>query len=217
MAAHSEAVLCLKPSVAEKTFQLNGQDILRCTLRRPSCSGGGKAGRRLERRYAALADQCLRYAGRVLLPKAARAAAAGTMPSPWTLALDYAVTLEDEDTLSLYWELTEQAGGGRPVVHRQGDTWRRSDGRPIPLDSLLPDGQAPSGHRLRRAVAEQLRRRLDEGYTLLFPDWERRLKRFFSPEQFYLDSRGVVFFFPLMTVAPYVEGILTVPLSAEYP
>jgi len=212
MAVHSEAGAHPSPHVSEKTFQAQGREILCCTLRRPSFSGDGRAQRRLERCYAALEETCLRYAARTLYPKAARAAESGILSAPWKLSLDYAVTLADAERLSLYWEVTEHSDGTRPLIHRQGDTWRLADGRPIPPNSLFPR-QKHIRRSLCSAVEEQLRHRLKDGYTLLFPDWEQRLKRCFSPERFYLTDQGIVFFFPLATVAPFIEGILTVPIS----
>lgn len=209
MDQHATQPLSIAGRVVEKEWTAEGGAVIRAALRRPVFSGSGRGGKRLERYYAALEAQCLHRAEQVLLP---RAAALGSAAA-WELALDYEVTLHTDERLSLLWTVTERTGLPRPAVLCMGDTRSLPDGRSLSLWDCLAAEKRPSVRSLRRAAAEQCRQRLAEGYTLLLPDWEKKLRRHFSTRRFYLDRTGIRFFFPPETIAPYIEGVLSFPLS----
>lgn len=211
MGQRTDVPLKIEARTVEKEWTSADGAVVRASVRRPVFSGSGRGGKRLERYYAALESQCLRRAENVLLPRAAARGGAAAL-KPWELALDYEITLLTAAQLSLVWTVTERTDLPRPVVLRMGDTRSLPDGRSLSLWDCMETEKRPTARALRRAVAEQCRGRLDEGYTLLFPDWERRLRDHFSPRRFYLNGDGAVLFFPPNTIAPYIEGVLAFPL-----
>lgn len=207
MALAADLPLRIEERTVKKEWTAEGAAV-EALLRRPVFGGASRGAGRLERHYAALEAQCLRRAEKVLLPRAAQAARG----EAWSLTLDCAVTLRTERRLSLFWTVTERTGAPHPAVLCQGDTWSLPDGLALSLWDCLEAARRPTVRSLRRGVAEQCRQRLDEGYTLLFPDWERRLRSSFFPHRFYLTERGPAVFFPPNTIAPYLEGVLSFPL-----
>jgi len=57
--------------------------------------------------------------------------------------------------------------------------------------------------------------------SVYFDDWEKKAETEFDPGRFYLTQEGVTVFYPLYTLAPYVEGMpaftIPWPLPPELP
>ena len=101
-------------------------------------------------------------------------------------------------------------------MQRHGDTWELSTGAPLPIKNFLPAGAKPRRD-LPREAMRQAQSQLAAGTSLYVQHYETALKRHWSPSRFYIQDRQLVFFYPLYSVAPYVEGIPTfrVPLQTD--
>ena len=63
----------------------------------------------------------------------------------------------------------------------------------------------------RRALLAELtaqsEARLQSGESFFYADAPARVRRFFSPQRFYLTGDSLAVFFPMLSLAPAAEGI----------
>ena len=200
--------------MADKEYRKVWKDgdavLLTVELHWPQVEARCPGGRRVNRYYDALAD---RWRQRWEGPLLARAReAAGPETPPWEAKLDFHVTREDDAFLSLYLDAYEYTGGAHGNTVRTGDTWHMPAGTPCTLRELLPQARW-----WRRTALDEIRRqigaRVAAGESLFFEDWVKLASVHFCPDRFYLEGENAVVFYPLYTIAPYVEGIPTFPLK----
>lgn len=124
---------------------------------------------------------------------------------PLKLSLCCQVRLNTPSLLSLTLELLRRDGRTMPAA-RFGTVWSRSAGVPIPLRAFFPK---PMGlhRRLREWIRSQALERLNSGYCLYDPQQADRAGRLFSPRNFYAAEKGLVLFFPPLTLGSAAEGI----------
>lgn len=201
-----------EPFTAEREWTLDGIPVLTASLSLPQpVPGDTRTARRIRRFYQLQSRAYLRYCDRWLLPQAAaeyRWALEASRPLPCFHAeLRYQVTYQDNGLWSLYTQSRETGLPGRTALSRRGDTWDLADGCPVPLGDLF------SGRgwrkRLLAAAAEEITRQEAAAPGRYRPDWRRRLRRWFNPQNFYLTRQGLVFFYPPLALCPTAGSIPT--------
>lgn len=204
----------LEQSIKKQT----GNPILQLRFRRPQFSDGHRGFRRMERYYCH-AESCWKaYCENQLLPQAqaaAQAAAAQSLPfSPWQAALDFTVSYETEDFVSIYLDFTQSQGGPPELTVRSGCTWNIRTGTPLPLSHFWPL-RGKGRRKLLELLATQAEERQRSGQSPLDEDCLKKLRSQFCADHFYLSPSGIHVFFPLYSIASYGEGIpiFTLPRS----
>lgn len=154
----------------------------------------------------------LQYCKKELLPWAeaeARIALEKSVPPPCFHAeLRWQETYHTARLWSLYTEVRETTMPGLPSLLRWGDTWDLTTGYPLALHAFFPP-RTPWRKRIREEAEAEILRQEGRGEAEYFPDWRRRLRRYFNPRSFYLTEQGIAFFYPMYALAPAVEGIPT--------
>ena len=203
--------LSAEPLCLEQSWDSDGVDVLHAALTLPQAEGTGRRARRFDRYYRQLGRAYLRYCALELLPQAEaklRAAQEVSAPfSPAEAALRYTVTYEGEEYLSLYTDARESGLTPRLTI-RRAETWARREGLPVPLSEFFPR-RCPWRARLLERAREQIEAQLAAGVAAYYPDWRRALRRSFCSRNFYLTGEGLAIFYPMYTVAPAAEGIVT--------
>ena len=199
-----------EPFVAEREWAVEGVPVLRAEVRVPQPEpAADKVSRRVHRFYQLQCRSFLRYCERCLLPQAEaeyRAALAASRPLPLFQAeLDYLVTYNQGGLWSLYTQ-TREALGKSVSLGRRGDTWDLAAGYPVPLKDFFPAGTAWK-KRLLVHAEEEIRRRERAGAGRWREDWRRELRRHFNPQNFYLTTEGLAYFWPMYAIAPGPEGV----------
>lgn len=213
--------LSTEPLTAERTWTVEEIPVLTASISLPApAQGEGGAVRRIRRYYQLQSRAFLRYCERWLLPAAEaeyRAALASSAPLPsFHTELEYHVTYNENGLWSLYTQSRERGADGRTLLTRRGDTWDLTTGYPVPLAAFFP-WQSGWKRKLLAAAEEEIRRREAAGAARWNEDWRRSLRRRFNPENFYLTSDGLAFFYPMYALAPASAGIpvFTVPYGME--
>ena len=208
-------VIALNTWTWKQVLKQDGEPVLLLSIRRPDFPEERRATRRLQRYYRRLVDTWKARWEQALFPLACQALSQAREQSrpfqPWTASLDYAVTLEDEDRLSLRLEVLEQCPTQRPARVWCGDTWNKHTGTPVLLRGLLPVGTTRRD--LTDLLAQQAAQRLAGGESMLYEDVEYRAKVSFSPERFFLTQEGLVIFYPMLALGPAAEGVPAFPLD----
>lgn len=204
---HSAGTIALEESCWKRTLRWNEKAVLSYTLRCPKIMETNRATRRLSRYYRHVADEWKHRWEAQLYPAACQAAQDTSRPfQPWEATLTYEVTYHQDGLLSLYLDAYEWTGGAHGITLRTGDTWELSSGTPRALASFFPRGCRWKAETLRQ-VRAQIQARMDSGESVFFPEWSTLAASHFHPERFYLTTDGPAVFYPLYTIAPYVEGI----------
>ena len=119
------------------------------------------------------------------------------------LSLDYRVTLMTPALLSLIVELQRKDLRRLPAA-RFAAVWSRASGFPLPLRAFFP--KAPE-RGLRDWLRAQALERLRSGYCLYDPQQADRAGKLFSPRNFYAAEKGLILFYPPLTLGSAAEGI----------
>ncbi|MBR3571008.1 MAG: DUF3298 domain-containing protein [Oscillibacter sp.] len=198
------------PMEAERVWDADGVPILRARAVLPQPAEKNRKWRRIRSFYRLQSRAFFRYCQGELRPLAEReyrAARENSAPLPCFQAdLSFRETYRAGRRMSLCTELRENAAPGVPTRRLWGDTWDLESGYPAPLSDFFP----PRSHWKRKLLAiaaEEIERQEKRGLSRYYPDWRRRLRRFFNPLNYYLTPEGAAFFFPMQTLAPPVEGI----------
>ncbi|SBV98870.1 conserved hypothetical protein [uncultured Eubacteriales bacterium] len=196
----------------KQVLKCDGEPVLSFTLRWPKLPEDTAALRRIARYYRHAADRWRTRWETCLFSMACeelRHAREQSFPfRPWEAALDFTVTYNEKGLFSLYMDAYEYTGGAHGNTVRCGDAWDLNSGAPITLPMLFPKGS----HWRRDSIAEvckQIRQRIDSGDYVFLDGWQEAAASEFDPCRFYLTDEGAAVFYPLYTLAPYVEGILS--------
>lgn len=202
--------VAVEADVYKRTLKQEGEVVLTLSLRTPRLPEDSPALWRIGRYYRHAAD-CWRTRWETRLYAMACAELAAlrerSLPfRPWEAALDYTVTYNEKGLLSLRTDAYEYTGGAHGNTVRWGDVWDLHTGMPRTLPSFYP----PKSHWRREAIATvraEIGRQLATGEYLYLDGWEQAAATALDPCRFYLIEEGVVLFYPLYSLAPYVEGI----------
>lgn len=178
-----------------RSFLREGRNVLSLEAELPEVNGASPMNAYYRRLFRQLAGFC----DRELIP------ALPKEQPPLRLHLDYRVTLLTPELLSLSLELHRQEVRPIPAA-RFAAVWSRSSGVPLPLRAFFPN---PLGTRrkLREWLREEALGRLRSGYCLYDPEQAERAGKLFSPRNFYAAEKGLVLFFPPLTLGSAAEGI----------
>ena len=130
--------------------------------------------------------------------------------NPYDLTAVHQVTYTSSRLFSTFEDVSEYTGGAHPNTTRGGQTWDLCKGTKLKLSDLFIQNC-----NWREIIMSSIRRQARElaNQGVLFEDYEPMLLQYFDPENFYLNDQGVVIFYPLYTIAPYVSGIITFVIS----
>ena len=189
----------------------------RITLPEPA-EATSRAARRIRRYYHLQQRSYLRYCQGFLLPRAEaeyRAALAVSAPLPQFQAeVTFTVTYREGSLLSLYTQAQETTLPGQRQLARWGDTWDLATGYPIALPDFFPPRSNWKKALLHHAEAE-IQRQEELGIARYNHPIRRNLRRHFNSRNYYLTPEGLVFFYPMHSIAPAAEAIptFTVPFG----
>lgn len=128
--------------------------------------------------------------------------------------VDYTVTYNQNCTLSLYFDRYEYTGGAHGMTYRSSDTWDLRKGRRLELKDFFPDREDFMDY-VQNEVIRQIEADIKNNNNMFFEDYATLVKENFNIKNFYLSEEGVVVYFQLYEIGPYVSGIqtFTIPFS----
>ena len=164
----------------------------------------------INRHYKKIANSCLRYAKRDLLPTAVTAynfsKENGFPFSPNEMAIGYKITLNNGKFLSLYHDHYLFTGGAHGNTTRCGDTWCVSDEFPLTLKHFFIGTK-----KYKRLLIDNAKHiatlQIADGTHTYFENYPALIAKYFNPRSFFLTASGIVTFYGQYEIAPYVEGI----------
>ena len=209
----------LQSFTAEREWTIEGIPVLTAAVSVPEpVPAADNVSRRIRRYYQLQCRSFLHYCEKWLLPLAEaeyRAELAVSAPLPcFHAALEYRVTWQDRELLSLYTQSREVTLPGQTLLTRRGDTWDLAAGYPIPLSDFFP-ARSPWKQQLMALAAEEIQRQERAGIAQYHLRRPQDLRRRFNSQNYYLTREGLTVFFPMYAIAPSAEGIpaFTIPYA----
>lgn len=129
----------------------------------------------------------------------------------------YQVAYNQECITSLYIDQYEYLGGAHGSTFRLSDTWNFKTGGQIPLQQFYsPD--ILFSEIIFHEIESQIEKRLKDSPSSYFDDYPALLRKNFNPENYYLDSDGIVIYYQQYDIAPYSTGIPTffIPIKENF-
>jgi hypothetical protein len=120
---------------------------------------------------------------------------------------DYQVTYNDNNILSLYFDLFQYLGGAHGITIRNSDTWDLNNKNKIYLSDLFKksiDYQKYIINEVNQQIKYEMK---NEDIFLYFSDFRKNVASKFDKDNFYLVPQGIMFYYQLYDIAPYVFGI----------
>ncbi|MGB8455246.1 MAG: DUF3298 and DUF4163 domain-containing protein [Anaerocolumna sp.] len=128
--------------------------------------------------------------------------------------VEYNITYNQNCALSLYFDRYEYTGGAHGMTTRNSDTWNLRKGSRLELMDFFPGNENYEQY-LQSEINKQIEAEMKDNNNMFFEDYTDLVKENFNNKNFYLSDQGVVIYFQLYEIAPYVSGIqtFTVPYS----
>jgi len=192
-------------------FECDGIVLLKATFDYPIVSGTtNRAARRINGYYKQIASTLMKRARSELLPAAIDeykyATENGYPFRPYETVMKFTVSYNDQDILSLYYDVYDYMGGAHGSTRRFGDTWRSSTGWFLCLTDFFPRGT-----NVRRLLTDNAiyiaQKQQAEGTHSYYDDYPKLIRRHFNRSKFYIVPEGVAIFYDQYAIGPYVEGI----------
>lgn len=132
----------------------------------------------------------------------------------YEVVIDYTITYNENCTLSLYFDRYEYTGGAHGITYRTSDTWDLLKGKKLNLEEFFPD-QKDFINFIQNEINRQIATDIKNATNMYFEDYVDLVKENFNSKNFYLTDTGVVIYYQLYEIAPYVSGIqtFTIPFS----
>lgn len=170
----------------KKEIKEGESTLVRLSLSLPKA----KNARRFNAYYGSLKDAFLHYAATDLKKEAAK------MQKPIGAALDTVVSTEREGLVSLYVDAI--IGGETTRRHRISATWNKKRDVILPCSAIF-EGKPK---RLLPLLVNAATARAESAAVPLYPDFEKRIKKLFDKNSFYISPRSTVFYYQSGSLSP---------------
>jgi len=108
----------------------------------------------------------------------------------------------------------ENTGGAHPVSYWSSETFDVKTGRLLSLSDIFGLSKEEVLEKVYETVISQIESTTEEDYYY-FENYEENVKNYYSENDFILGSNGIIFYYQLYTIAPYVAGIPTFELPYD--
>ncbi len=123
----------------------------------------------------------------------------------------FEITMNEDCTLSLWFDRYEYTGGAHGNTQRTSDTWDVASCARIRLSAIC---SVPARCRdyIVGQITRQIEARMAEG-DVFFDDYRRNATLYFCPNSFYLTPGAMVLYYQQYEIAPYSSGIPEFPIQ----
>lgn len=126
----------------------------------------------------------------------------------YELIYQYTITYENDPIISLYADQYTFTGGAHGSTVRSSQNWNLTQGSQFPFTSVFSN-DCYSLLMVLKDIVHQIDEQTQNGTNQYFENPCQLVLNTFNPEQFYLTSHFIVFYFQQYDIAPYSSGIPT--------
>lgn len=124
------------------------------------------------------------------------------------VVVNYTVTYNQNEKLSLYSDQYTFTGGAHGNTIRTAQNWNLQTGNLIPLQQFYPNDPYYA-IRILQQINKEIREEMENGKDTYFEDYCQLVLETFRLENYYLVPEGIEVFFQQYDIAPYSSGIPT--------
>ena len=125
------------------------------------------------------------------------------------------VYYNDNQLLSILNICYEYTGGAHPVSYWISETFDVKTGKLLTLSDIFGVSKEEALEKVYETVISQIEATKDEEDKYYFENYEENVKEYYSDGDFVLGHDGIIFYYQLYTIAPYVAGIQTFKLPYD--
>ncbi|HZK21906.1 MAG TPA: DUF3298 and DUF4163 domain-containing protein [Oscillospiraceae bacterium] len=126
---------------------------------------------------------------------------------PFEAVLNYTVTYNACNLLSMYRDSYEYTGGAHGSTLRQSNTFDITRGNCLSLSDFFYGN--PCHHEyIIKQIIKQADKNMSENPYIYFENYKELIRENFNPKSFYLTNDGIVIYFQQYEIAPYSTGIV---------
>lgn len=133
---------------------------------------------------------------------------------PYESVLNYTVTYNGNNLLSMYRDCYKYTGGAHGNTIREADTFYLSDGKVLPLKAFFPNDK-----NYEYLLLEEILRQARENYQeepIYFENYYELIIENFNTENYYLTSKNIAIYFQQYEIAPYSSGIIVFEIPYNF-
>ncbi|MGI6169891.1 MAG: DUF3298 and DUF4163 domain-containing protein [Christensenellales bacterium] len=204
----------------KKEFTHEGVTVLKFGAQYPQIrlERNSAAQTRINAHYLNTADSFFQYARKVLWEQAIEAQQEAQKQGypffAFEAQLSDALTMNEDCTLSTYFDRYQYTGGAHGLTFRSSDNWSLDSGRRISMGSLFPRGVD-----YRKLVCEQIivlaNQTMQQNPGIYFEEYKTLILEYFNPTSFNLTPEGLMVYYQQYEIAPYVTGIVVFEIDYE--
>lgn len=132
---------------------------------------------------------------------------------PFEAVLNYTITYNRCNYLSMYRDGYEYTGGAHGTTQRQSDTFDTTSGRTFCLSDFFSNCPDYREYIIKQII-NQADKNMRENPYIYFDNYKELIRENFNPENFYLTNEGIVIYFQQYEIAPYSTGIVEFTVSS---
>lgn len=117
----------------------------------------------------------------------------------------YETTFNHGSLLSIYYDRYEYTAGAHGNTTRAADTWYLQNGARMSLSDFFTGSYYKAV--FYEFITSEIKSQIEQGNTYYFEDYAKNVFRYFDEKNYYLTDNGFAIFYPLYTIAAYVQGI----------
>jgi hypothetical protein len=117
----------------------------------------------------------------------------------------FETTYNQKSLVSIFYDRYEYTGGAHGNTTRASDTWYFSDGVHVELGDFFYGSYYKAF--IYEYITNQIKQQIADGNTYYFDNYAKNVFRYFDEKNYYLTENGFALFYPLYTIAAYVQGI----------
>lgn len=119
----------------------------------------------------------------------------------------YEVTFNQDCTFSMYSDCYIYEGGAHGITTRTSQTWNLQTGIRIPLYKMFPISEDIRKF-ISAYIVDEMKNQVKSNKDIMyFEPYEENVKKYFTPQNYYLVKQGVIIYFQQYELAPYVAGM----------
>ncbi len=112
---------------------------------------------------------------------------------PFGAVLKYVCSHEGENVMSIVIDAYVFCGNKKQESKRMSQNWEKSKGRMLLFEDFFSSEQQKD---ILQGIKNEAKLRQETGLSVFFNDYEKKLKKGFSKNNFYLTPKGYGFFYP---------------------
>ena len=124
----------------------------------------------------------------------------------YEIILEYNVTYNKDNIVSIYYDQYEFTGGAHGNTIRTSQNWNLSAGKMLPLSYFFPNNPYYIIDILIE-INKQIKEQIQNGTNYYFDNYCELVLETFNLENYYLIEKGIAIFFQQYDIAPYSSGI----------